>query len=52
MLLGGLLCNAQPSGGAAALLDALQKDHDGSVLDDIGGFLGQNSGAGVAGAPV
>jgi len=39
MLLGGLMRNSQSTDGAAALLGALQKDHDGSVLDDIGGFL-------------
>ena len=49
MLLGGLMRNSQSPDGAAALLGALQKDHDGSVLDDIGGFLGQGSGAADAG---
>lgn len=49
MLLGGLARNTQSSDGAAALLGALQKDHDGSVLDDIGGFLGRGSGAADAG---
>ena len=49
MLLGGLMRNSQSTGGAAALLGALQKDHDGSVLDDIGGFLGRGSGAADAG---
>jgi len=45
MLLGGLMKNAQSTDGAASLLGALQNDHDGSILDDIGGFLGQGSGA-------
>lgn len=49
MLMGGLAKNTQSSGGAEALLGALQKDHDGSVLDDVSGFLGQGSGASDAG---
>jgi hypothetical protein len=49
MLLGGLMRNSESPDGAAALLGALQRDHDGSVLDDIGGFLGQGSGAAAAG---
>ncbi len=40
MLLGGLATNAASSGGASSLLAALDRDHDGSVLDDLGGFLG------------
>lgn len=38
-LLGALSRNASNQGGAQSLLGALQKDHDGSVLDDLGGFL-------------
>ena len=49
MLLGGLMKNAQSTDGAASLLGALERDHDGSVLDDIGGFLGQGSGAADSG---
>lgn len=49
MLLGGLMRNSESTGGAASLLGALQKDHDGSVLDDVAGFLGQGSGAANAG---
>ena len=49
MLLGGVMRNSESSEGAASLLGALQKDHDGSILDDIGGFLGQGSGAADAG---
>lgn len=49
MLLGGIMRNSESSGGAASLLGALQKDHDGSILDDLGGFLGQGSGAADAG---
>lgn len=40
MLLAGLSQNAAQPGGANSLLDALQRDHDGSVLDDLGGLLG------------
>ena len=49
MLLGGLMKNAQSTDGAASLLGALERDHDGSILDDIGGFLNQGSGAADAG---
>ncbi len=38
-ILGGLAGNASKSGGAGALLEAIQKDHDGSVLDDVAGAL-------------
>jgi len=40
LLLGQLQRNAA-SGGASSLLSALDRDHDGSVLDDLAGFLGQ-----------
>lgn len=49
VLLGALNRNAGSSGGAQSLLGALGK-HDGSILDDIGGFLGQggsSDGAGI-----
>ncbi len=50
LLLGALNRNAGDSGGAEALLGALGK-HDGSILDNIGGFLGQGGdttdGAGI-----
>lgn len=39
MLLGGLTRNTQ-SGGAGALASALDRDHDGSILDDLKGYLG------------
>ncbi len=35
--------SAQPS-GAEALNDALARDHDGGILDDLGGFLSNPSG--------
>jgi len=53
LLVGGLARNAQRSEGAGALASALQRDHDGSVLDDIAGFLGSgqapSAGAGILG---
>jgi len=39
-LLGALGGNAQKHDGADALHRALGKDHDGSLLDNLGGFLG------------
>ena len=48
-LLNGLASNSQSEQGASSLLGALDRDHDGSVLDDIGGLLGtiaQGQGAG------
>ncbi len=46
-LLGGLAKNAQ-GGGADGLLSALDRDHDGSILDDVMGFI---SGGGQTNAP-
>lgn len=43
MILGGLISNAGDDNGASALGKALDRDHDGSLLDDLGGFLGNNS---------
>jgi len=39
-ILGGLTRNAGQQDGAAALAGALQKDHDGSILENLGGLLG------------
>jgi hypothetical protein len=39
ILLGALDRNTDQPSGADALFNALQKDHDGSVLDDVAGFL-------------
>jgi hypothetical protein len=44
-LLGGLERNTREPTGAAALAGALDRDHDGSVLDDVASFLGQGAGA-------
>ena len=55
MLLTGLTRNVSQPGGAESLLGALDRDHDGSVLDDLGGLLGGNvsgqaaNGAGILG---
>lgn len=40
MLLGALANNSSRPEGAEALHAALERDHDGGVLDDLGGFLG------------
>ena len=49
VLLGALARNASSTEGADALNGALERDHDGSVLDQLGGFLGQgDSGPGEA----
>jgi len=49
ILLGALDRNTDQPGGADALFAALGRDHDGSILDDIGGLLaGSQSGAGAA----
>ena len=41
VLLGALQRNASTPGGSHDLLGALDRDHDGSILDDLAGFLGQ-----------
>lgn len=49
-LLGGLANNAASEGGLSSLLGALDKNHDGSVLDDLPGLVGgllQNGGQGA-----
>jgi len=49
LLLGALARNSSTADGADALHGALARDHDGSLLDDVGGFLGQaQSGPGAA----
>ena len=52
MLLGGLANKSASQSGAMSLLDALDRDHDGSILDDLVGFLGDylsGRGAGILG---
>lgn len=48
-LLGAMTRNAASTQGASGLLAALDRDHDGSILDDIQGFLGSENtqGAGI-----
>ncbi len=41
LLMGALARNASKADGAQALAGALQRDHDGSILDDVAGFLGR-----------
>jgi len=52
-MLAGLTRNTSSSSGAAGLLGALDRDHDGSVLDDVMGYLGGGgnlgAGAGILG---
>jgi hypothetical protein len=43
LLLGALAKNSSSGTGATALLGALDRDHDGSILNDLGGFLGQGN---------
>jgi hypothetical protein len=45
LLLGALQRNASNESGAASLAGALDRDHDGSILDDLAGFLGQGTTA-------
>jgi hypothetical protein len=46
MLLGALARKAAEPDGAAAIHGALARDHDGSILDDVEGYLGApNAGA-------
>ncbi len=47
VLVGALARNSASSSGAGALASALDRDHDGSILDDIGGFLGGGGAEGV-----
>lgn len=52
MLIGALDKNTNSPEGAANLQQALQKDHDGSILNDVVGFLGSSdngSGASILG---
>lgn len=46
MLLGGLARNASTSEGAKSLAGALDRDHDGTLLDNLGGLLGGGGGGG------
>ena len=45
-LLGGLARNAATPSGAASLASALDSDHDGSMLDNVGSLIGMFGGGG------
>lgn len=51
LLVGAMQRQASSPGGLDSLAGALDRDHDGSVLDDIGGFLG-SGGSAAAGAGI
>ena len=51
LLEGAMQRNAATPTGLDSLAGALDRDHDGSILDDIGGFLG-GGGSGGAGAGI
>ena len=46
-ILGGMAKNTRSEEGAGSLLGALERDHDGSILDNIGGFLGGDDTGGM-----
>jgi hypothetical protein len=49
ILLGAMDRNTDQPGGADSLFNALQRDHDGGILDNLAGFLGgASSGPGDA----
>lgn len=52
-IMAGLTRNSASSDGAAGLASALDRDHDGSILDDVMGYLGGGGnladGAGILG---
>ncbi len=41
-LLGAMSSNTKSENGASGLLGALDRDHDGSILDDVAGFIGNS----------
>ena len=50
MIMQALNRNASNQQGAASLFNAVEKDHDGGILDDLAGFIGnsqQGPGAGI-----
>lgn len=50
MLLGGLAKNTATPEGASSLATAVEKDHDGSVLDQVSDLFGGGGGGGGLGA--
>jgi hypothetical protein len=51
MILGSLANNASTPQGAGSLNSALEQDHDGSILDNLGGLGSMIFGGGQAAAP-
>lgn len=47
-LIGGLAKNASTEGGATGILGALDRDHDGSILNDVMGLIAGMQGGGAA----
>lgn len=47
VLIGALARNASSSDGLSSLAKAVSKDHDGSLLDNLGGFLGGGGNMGM-----
>ncbi len=48
-LMAALAGNAKRKDGASALASALERDHDGGILDDLQGFLGKGDTSGGEG---
>ncbi len=48
-LMAALAGNAKRKDGASALSNALERDHDGGILDDLQGFLGKGDASGGEG---
>lgn len=49
LLISALARNSSTPAGAEALNQAVARDHDGSILDDLGGFFGNTEAANGAG---
>lgn len=50
VIVAALARNASDPAGADALNGALERDHDGSLLEDLGGFLGGGASSSLGGA--
>ena len=50
VIVAALARNASDPTGADALHGALERDHDGSLLEDLGGFLGGGASSSIGGA--
>ena len=50
VIVAALARNASDPTGAEALHGALERDHDGSLLEDLGGFLGGGASSSIGGA--